>query len=362
MTAWEDSGFPLVGHRDSPYGVRVGVSPESPLLSGDAGGLWIRTVGHPRSGPPVIGVGDAPVLSGWGQALVQVPPGRHLVTAQIQGAGECGRTVEVPAGGIVELDFVESRLGGKGVLGPSGRVRGTGLTGPRLITVILGVQAVAIAMLVTLLNSGEGWLFALLGWLVWTVLATWLVSLPIRWRGRSIVLAQSGEAVPYDGGGEAPGTLLPALRRPPVPRPPERHGGLLLHVDVDQNSTQDGSPRFDAHESWTPPPSLSVDGIATAVGHGPWFYPLPAGVHRVRLVPPTMDGHEPATGPVELEVTIDVGRVTHYDVELRVDLAYGRGGHLSAYEPFLSAILRDKHSPPGSTRIGVTSSGPQVPR
>lgn len=361
MTAWEDSGFPLVGHRDSPYGVRVGVPAQSVLLPPGAGGVWVRTVGHPRSGPPVIGVDNAPVLSGWGQALVQLPPGRHLVTAQIQGAGECGRTVEVTAGEIVELDFVESRLGGSGVLGPSGRVRGTGLTGPRLLAVILGVQAVAITMLVTLLRMDEGWLFALFGWLVWTVLGTWLLSLPIRWRGRAIIRSQSGEPIPYDADGSAPGTLLPALRRPPVPRLPDFHGGLLLHVDIDQDSTQDGSLRFDAHEAWTPPPTLSIGGVASAVGHGPWLYPLPAGVHRVRLVPPTVDGHEPEAA-VELEVAIAAGRVTHYDVELRLDLAYGRGGHLSAYQPFLSAILRDKHSPPGSTRIAVANAGPPVSR
>ncbi|MEV0645183.1 hypothetical protein AB0I28_07955 [Phytomonospora sp. NPDC050363] len=356
MTAWEDSGFPLVGHRDSPFGVRVGVAAQTVHLPAGGAGLWIRTVGHPRSGPPVIGVDNAPVVAGWGQALIALPPGRHLVTAQIQGAGECARTVEVAAGCIEQLDFVESRLGGSGVLGPTGQVRGTGLTGPRLLAVILGVQVFALATLFSVLPR-EGWLLALLSWLAWTVLGTWLVSLPVRWRGRSIVRAQSGGPLPLSTTELASGTLLPALRHPPIPQLPPGHGALLLHVETDQSSTQDGSIRFDAHETWTPPPALTVDGVPTVVSHGPWLYPLLPGVHRVRLAPPAMDGHEPAGAPVELEVAVGAGRVTQYDIELRLALSYGRGGHLSRYEPFISAILRDKQSPPGSTRINVTDAG-----
>ena len=374
MTAWEDSGHPLIPHPATPFPTHITIPSEDPgadrrpdpsRLPPGTAGIWIRTTGYPRpeqprGAPPVIGVDGSPAVTGWGQALLAVPPGPRLVTAQLQGAGECERVVETSAGRIVELDYADSRLGGKAVIGPSGSVRGTGLTGARLLLAVAVVQAVAGGFLVYTLNTGASWLYAVAGWLLLTVLMTWLVSLPVRARGRALVKAQAGPPIAYAARDLAPGILLPAVPNPPIPALPEGYGALLLRVELDQTSIVDGEFDDARHEAWTPAPELTVDGVATAVSQGRWLYPLPDGEHEVELALPAVDGMAPKE-PVRLDVAISYDRVTDYDVELRLNVEYDRAGGVVGYKPFLSAILHGRVNPPGSTRMDVTPAGGEPP-
>lgn len=374
MTAWEDSGYPLIPHPSTPFPTHITVPSEDPAadhpdpqrLPPGTAGIWIRTTGypraeHPRGTPPVIGVDGSPAVTGWGQALLAVPPGPRLVAAQLQGAGECERVVETAAGKITELEYADSRLGGKAVIGPSGNVRGTGLTGARLLLAVGAVETVAVGFLVVALDAGRSWLYAVAGWLVLTVLLSWLVSLPIRARGRALVKAQAGPPIAYAERDLAPGILLPAVPNPPVPALPDGYGALLLRVELDQSSLVDGEYDDDRNEAWTPAPVLTIDDVPTAVGQGRWLYPLPDGEHVVELSVPAVKGHPAVPRPVRLEVAVSYGRVTDYDVELRLSYAYDRAGNVTGYDPFLSALQHGRINPPGSTRMDVTPAPPPSP-
>ncbi|GLZ80952.1 hypothetical protein Afil01_57590 [Actinorhabdospora filicis] len=320
MTAWQDSGYPLKAHDGSPHPVRVGVGPDAVLLPSGAAGLWIDT----GSGavPPVVGVDDAPAVCGWGRALIAVPPGRHLIAVQLQGTSECERLADLAEGEVTAWEYRESRFGGRGVLGPPG-VRPGGLSGSRLLAAILLVQAVAIGAAAVLGRYG-GWLSAIFGWILCTVLAAWLVSLPVRARGRATTRRQSGPPAE-----RAPGVhLLAPLRGPELPALAAGEGRLLLAV-----STESG-PDAPA-DGWREAPEVTVDGERVPLANGRWCLSLPAGTHWLEAF---ADGRR-----LDLGVRVIEGRTTGYELTQRS----GEDGTV------LAAHLERRFSPPGSTPAGV---------
>lgn len=320
MTAWQDSGYPLKAHDDTPYPVQVGVGPEAVLLPHGTAGLWIDTGSGAVA--PVIGVDDHPAVCGWGRALIAVPPGRRLISAQLQGTSECERLLDLTAGEVTVWEYRESRFGGRGVLGPPG-VRPGGLTGPRLLAAILLVQAIAIGAAVVLARYG-GWLSAVFGWILWTVLAAWLVSLPVRARGRATTRRQYGPPAL-----RAPGVhLLAPLRNPELPALAEGEGRLLLAV-----STESG-PEAPA-DGWREAPEVTVDGVPVPIANGRWCLTLPAGTHWLEAF---ADGRR-----LDLGVRVIEGRTTGYELTQRS----GEEGTV------LAAHLERRFSPPGSTPAGV---------
>lgn len=320
MTAWQDSGYPLKTHHGTPHPVHVGVGPEAVHLPQGTAGLWLDT--GTGAVPPVIGVDDVPVVCGWGRALIAVPPGRHLISAQLQGTSECERLVDLAEGRVTAWEYREARFGGRAVLGPPG-VRPGGLSGPRLLAAILLVQLLAVAAAVVLGRYG-GWPSAIFGWILATILIAWLLSVPVRARGRAIVRRQFGPPAM-----RAPGVHhLAPLRDPDLPPLAAGEGHLLLAI-----STESG-PDAPA-DGWREAPAVTLDGEPIAVDNGRWCLTLSEGSHWIQA---TADGRR-----LDLGIRVLAGRATGYELTQRP----GDDGTV------LAAHLERRFSPPGSTPADI---------